>query len=63
MDLRQVLQAGEIKPLAEIKDLLFEKVRRRMVELGFDDPAVESPFLLRNCSGCNCAPWRPDLAA
>lgn len=40
MDLRKKLYPGEIKPLSETRRQIFEKVRRRMVELGLENPFV-----------------------
>lgn len=37
MDLWQELQSGESKPLSETRRQIFEKVRRKMVELGLEN--------------------------
>ena len=42
MGLWNQLQPGETKPLSETRRQIFEKVRRKMVELGLENPFCPS---------------------
>jgi hypothetical protein len=54
MNSPQGFEAGESKPISEIRRQLFEKVRQSMIRLGIEVPDRSSPFIELTPEGLDC---------